>query len=154
MAFLVSAGYNHMVISPFFVLTLVNQMTKKLSVLLILFSTSMAAHASNLTVLQKSLKDWAPISISDKKGVIEIVMNEDRMTPQIYNAVINMGVCPPLWFDAKGSSYLKNTKEVRVLNRHSHSGFVLESPKTSCDEAGKATGDNGTIVINSHTHSF
>lgn len=81
-------------------------------------------------------------------------MNEDRMTPLIYNAVISMGVCPPLWFDAKGSSYLKSTKEVRVLNRHSHSGFVLESPKTSCDEVGKATGDNGTIVINSHTHSF
>ncbi|WP_049089333.1 hypothetical protein [Klebsiella grimontii] len=129
-------------------------MTKKIPLLLFLFSTSMVAHASNLTVLQKSLKDWAPISISDKQGIIEIVMNEDRMTPQIYNAVIGMGVCPPLWFEAKGSSYLKNTKEVRVLNRHSHSGFVLESPKASCNEAGKAVGDNGTIVINSHTHSF
>lgn len=143
-----------MVLSLFFMLTLENKMTKKLSALLILFSASMAAHASNLTVLQKSLKDWAPISISDKRGVIEIVMNEDRLTPQIYNAVINMGVCPPLWFGAKGSSYLKNTKEVRVLNRHSHSGFVLESPKTSCDEVGKATGDSWSIVINSHTHSF
>lgn len=81
-------------------------------------------------------------------------MNEDRVTPKIYDAVISMGVCTPLWFEAKGSSYLKNIKELRVLNRHSYSGYVLESPKSTCDEAGKAASGGTAIVINANTHGF
>jgi hypothetical protein len=80
-------------------------------------------------------------------------MNEDRVTTQIYESVIEMGVCPPLWFEAKKTGYLKNTKEIHVLNRHSYSGFVFEDPKSTCNAVGKAKGDDGRRVIAFHTHT-
>lgn len=123
--------------------------------LLILLACSFCsfAQSNNQTVLQKSLKDWGPISISEKQGVITVTLNEDRVTSQIYEAVIEMGVCPPLWFDAKKTSYLKNTKEIHVLNRHSYAGFVFEDPKSTCEAVGKAKGDDGKRVIAFHTHT-
>ncbi|PHM54764.1 hypothetical protein Xhom_02720 [Xenorhabdus hominickii] len=64
-----------------------------------------------------------------------------------------MGVCSPLWLDGK-TSYLKNTKEIRVLNKHNHAGYVFENPRSSCDEVGKATDDKANLIILSHTHGY
>ncbi|HEE0834820.1 hypothetical protein CD006_17190 [Enterobacter sp. 10-1] len=127
---------------------------KKLALSLLLVSASVTAQASNEAVLQKSLKPWNPLSIESNDGVVTLVMNEDSVTTQIYNSVIRMGVCGPLWLNPKKNTYLKNTKEVRVLNRYAHSGFVFENPSSSCKEAGQAKGDGSELIIASHTHAF
>ncbi|MBE8597217.1 hypothetical protein [Xenorhabdus sp. BG5] len=94
---------------------------------------------------------WQPLSINDNGNIVTLTMNEDRITDTIYHSVIRYGVYSPLWLDDK-NSYLKNTKEVRVLNRHNHSGYVFENPRASCDEVGKATNDKIGLIISSHTH--
>ncbi|AID90815.1 hypothetical protein [Klebsiella michiganensis] len=127
---------------------------KKLVLSLFLVSASVTAQASNEAVLQKSLKPWNPLSIESSAGVVTLVMNEDSVTTQIFNSIIRMGVCSPLWLNPQKNTYLKNTKEVRVLNRYSHSGFVFENPRSSCNEAGQAKGDGSELIIASHTHAF
>lgn len=127
---------------------------KKLVLSLFLVSASVTAQASNEAVLQKSLKPWNPLSIESSAGVVTLVMNEDSVTTQIFNSIIRMGVCSPLWLSPQKNTYLKNTKEVRVLNRYSHSGFVFENPRSSCNEAGQAKGDGSELIIASHTHAF
>ena len=127
---------------------------KKLVLSLFLVSASVTAQASNEAVLQKSLKPWNPLSIESSAGVVTLVMNEDSVTTQIFNSIIRMGVCSPLCLNPQKNTYLKNTKEVRVLNRYSHSGFVFENPRSSCNEAGQAKGDGSELIIASHTHAF
>ncbi|HBR5116635.1 hypothetical protein AAHU41_09870 [Klebsiella pneumoniae] len=107
---------------------------KKLVLSLLLVSASVAAQASNEAVLQKSLKPWNPLSIESNSGVVTLVMNEDSVTTQIYNSVIRMGVCGPIWLNPQKTTYLKNTKEVRVLNRYAHSGFVFENPREGANK--------------------
>ncbi|MEQ1968399.1 hypothetical protein ABLA30_15600 [Xenorhabdus nematophila] len=126
-------------------------MKKYIVTLLLLTSFGVFAQSTNHSVLQKSMKIWQPLSISDRDNVVTLTMNEDRITDNIYHAVIKGGVCAPLWFDDKNTSYLKKTKEIRVLNRHNYSGYVFENPRSSCDEVGKATNDKTSLIIASHT---
>ncbi|MBP2846322.1 MULTISPECIES: hypothetical protein [Dickeya] len=128
-------------------------MKKCTCALLLLASFCASAQSINHSVLQKSLKPWHPIIFSENGGVIRLTMNEDRVSNEIYESVILMGVCTPLWFEAKKTAYLNKIKEIHVLNRNSRSGFIFESPKSSCEEVGKAKGDGGKIVIAAHTHS-
>ncbi|WP_338804794.1 hypothetical protein WDV76_06120 [Xenorhabdus griffiniae] len=127
-------------------------MKKYLYTLLLLTSCSAFAQSTNLSVLQKSMKSWQPLSITDKKGIVTLTMKNDQVTDTIYKSVITNGVCGPLWLDDKNTSYLKNTKEIRVLNKHNYIGPVFENPRTSCDELGKAKDDTAGIIISSHTH--
>ncbi|MFD0709958.1 hypothetical protein [Photorhabdus akhurstii] len=119
--------------------------------LLVLTSFSVFAQSTNYSVLQKSMRSWQPLSISDSGDVITLTMDEGQVTSDIYKSVIEMGVCAPIWLGVK-NSYLKNTKEIHVLNRHNYIGYVFENPRSSCDEVGKATNDNVGLIILSHTH--
>lgn len=112
------------------------------------------AQPINQSVLQKSMKIWHPVAIAQNADVITLTMNENQVTNAIYMAVIKGGVCPPLWSDAKKTAYLKNIKEIRVLNIHNYIGYVYENPKSSCEELGVATADREDINILSHTHGF
>lgn len=128
---------------------------KKYGLLMLLAASfGVFAQPNNMAVLQKSLKPWQPLSINEHGGAITLTLNEDRVTTEIYEAVIAGGVCAPSWLETKKTGYLKNAKEVRVLNRNNSAGFVFENPKSSCDEVGKAKGDDGKLVISSHTHSY
>ncbi|MDX7988240.1 hypothetical protein FE392_13010 [Xenorhabdus sp. 12] len=127
-------------------------MKKIICALFLLASFNVFAQSINDAVLQKSMKGWQPLSISDSGNIITLTMNEDQITKDIYQAVIKMGVCAPLWLAEKGTSYLKKTKEIKVLNRHSYSGYVFENPRSSCDELGKVADDRVSLTILSHTH--
>ncbi|PHM73730.1 hypothetical protein [Xenorhabdus kozodoii] len=71
-------------------------MKKYIVTLLLLTSFGVFAQSTNHSVLQKSMRMWQPLSISDSEGIVTLTMNEDRVTDKIYHAVINMGVCSPL----------------------------------------------------------
>ncbi|MEQ1968948.1 hypothetical protein ABLA30_18535, partial [Xenorhabdus nematophila] len=68
-------------------------MKKVICTLFLLVSFGVFAQSTNDSILQKSMKSWQPLSISDKWGIITLTMNEDRITNDIYKAVINIGVC-------------------------------------------------------------
>ncbi|HDH1443488.1 hypothetical protein I8N75_09465 [Klebsiella quasipneumoniae] len=127
---------------------------KKFFLLLLLASASVTAQTSNESVLQKSLKPWRPLSINDNGGIITMVTNEDRVTPQVYESIILMGVCLPFLSQNAHVWYLKNTSEVHVLNRFGRNGFAFESPRKSCKEAAKSKGDDAGLVISTYTHNL
>lgn len=127
-------------------------MKRTLVVLLALSSFGCFAKSATLPTLNKSMKDWQPISVIEDKGVITITLNEAQVTPDIYDSVSLLGICTPLWPDSQKTSYLKNIKEVRVLNKFNYSGYIFESPRAACDEAGKAQPEQSKIIILSHSH--
>lgn len=126
-------------------------MKKITCALLLLSSFCASAQTANQTTLQKSLAPWQPLSIQDEDGVITLTMNEDRVSDTIYETVIKDGVCAPIWLGDAKPSYLKKTKEIHVLNRHSWAGYVFENPKSSCDAIGKAKDGNDKILLMSRT---
>lgn len=127
-------------------------MKKTLCLLALCISFSAIAQASDVNILQKSLKPWQPLAINEKNNIVIVNMNEGEVTSDVYLAVIRSGVCVPAW-DKKNAAYLKNTKEVRILNKHNYMGYVLENPRSTCDDVGAAVGDNATnSIILSHTH--
>ena len=88
-------------------------MKRTIVALMALSSFGTFAKSANLTELQKSLNDMQPLSISDDRGIVTVVLNEATITPDIYDNAI-LGVCSPAWMNSNNSAYLKNTKENRM----------------------------------------
>lgn len=128
-------------------------MKRTIVALIALSSFGTFAKSANLTELQKSLNDMQPLSISDDRGIITVVLNEASITSDIYDNAI-LGVCSPAWMNSNNSAYLKNTKEVHILNKFSYSGYAFESPRTTCDEAGKLQPDESKVTLLSKTRLY
>lgn len=126
--------------------------TAKILVLLGSALIANTALASDTATIEKSLRPWQPLEVKKNKDVITVALNQDMVTTQIYEAVASMGVCPSVW--GAPASYLKSVKEINILNKNKHSGFVLENPKTTCNEVGNAKGDKVNIILNANTHMF
>lgn len=125
----------------------------KRSVFAVALLTSFAAFAqpSNMAVLKKSLNDMQPLSIKENKGVITVALDAASITPEIYDTAI-YGVCNPVWLHKENTSYLKNTKEVRILNKFSFMGYALENPRATCDKAGAEQPNESKVTIMTNTH--
>ncbi|MBU4680415.1 hypothetical protein KC222_00105 [Cedecea davisae] len=125
----------------------------KRSIFAVALLTSFAAFAqpSNLAVLKKSLNDMQPLSIKEDKGVITVALDEAQVTPDIYDTAI-YGVCYPVWLHKENTSYLKNTKEVRILNKFNFMGYALENPRATCDKAGAEQPNESKVTIMASTH--
>lgn len=125
----------------------------KRSVFAVALLTSFTAFAqpSNMTVLKKSLNDMQPLSIKENKGVITVALDAASITPEIYDTAI-YGVCYPVWLHKENTSYLKNTKEVRILNKFSFMGYALENPRATCDKAGAEQPNESKVTIMANTH--
>lgn len=127
-------------------------MKKTFCLLALCMSFSAVAGVNNSTILQKSLKPWQPLAISEKNNIVTVNLDAGEITNEAYLAVTRLGICVPAW-DKKNASYLKDTKEVRILNKHNFTGFVLENPRSTCNEVGAAVGDeavNSIILSNTH----
>ncbi|PWC09600.1 hypothetical protein [Brenneria corticis] len=126
-------------------------MKRSIFVVALLTSFAASAQSSNLSVLKESLNDMQPLSIIDSKGVITIALDESRITPEIYDTAI-YGVCYPVWLDKENTSYLKNTKEVQILNNFSYTGYIFENPRDTCDKVGKEQPEQSKVTILSNSH--
>ncbi len=121
----------------------------KHELLAILSLIPFAAFAADST-LNESLKPWQPLSIERTKSNITIVMNERKVTDEIFSSVAESGVCTPLWLN-KDASYLEGVKEVVITNKFKKQGYVLEDPLSTCKAIGEATGNTGKIILLGHT---
>lgn len=130
-------------------------MKRKVAALLIFtaFSAS-AALSHNVVKLQKSLNSWQPLSIVENNNVITITMKEAEITPDFYDIIAPNGVCAALWMDDSKSTLFQGIKEIRVLNKFNAFGYVLETPRAICDEAGKAQPKESKVLILSKTRLF
>lgn len=111
-----------------------------------------ASHANEISTMEKSLRPWQPLEIKKNQDAITVTLNENMITPQIYEAVSMSGICPDVW--SNSASYLKTIKEVHILNKHKAAGYVFENPESVCNELGKATSDKAKIILMSNTHMF
>lgn len=125
-----------------------------LALLLTITSVPAIAQSVNVQMLKKSLNEWQPLNISEDHNIITVTMKEPQITPDFYDFVAPQGICSPLWLDDKKGLYLKNIKEVRILNKFNAFGYVLETPRAICDEAGKAQPKESKVLILSKTRLF
>jgi len=92
----------------------------------------MISFADPTNELLKALSPWDALSITEKNGELLIVLNENRVTSDIFYSVIDTGFCIPAWLDEKKA--VENIKKVTVLNKHSHQGYILTNGVESCNE--------------------
>ncbi|CAH5634310.1 hypothetical protein AI2943V1_1280 [Klebsiella oxytoca] len=126
-------------------------MKRSIFALALLASFTVAAQPSNLFILKKSFNEMQPLSIKDSNGVITVVLDAASITPEIYDTAV-YSVCSPAWLHKENTAYLKNTTSVRILNKFSAMGYVLEKPKATCDKAGEEQEEQSKITILSNTH--
>lgn len=126
----------------------------KAAAFLTLALTSYTAQANDISVMKKSLKPWQPIEVSKSGDILTVVLNENRITPDVYDAVISSGACMDIWTKDVPAKYLKSTKELHILNKHKAQGYVLEQPLNACNEMGKEQPERAKVIMLSHTHLF
>lgn len=127
----------------------------KRSIFAVALFASFAAFAqpSNLSVLKKSMNEMQPVTIKENNGAIVIVLDTASVTPEIYDTAV-LGICNPVWLNKENTSYLKNTKEVHVLNKFSSVGYALEKPRATCEQAGQEQPKQSKVTILSNTHTL
>lgn len=128
---------------------------KKYLIIPVLIGLSFGALSEtvNEQILQKSMKPWQPLSISESQKIITVTLNEQRVTDQIYSTIVKNAICTPLWLE-ENKKYLKGTKEINVLNQYNKQGYILESPKQACDEIGKSNNDDAAIRLMGATRGW
>lgn len=112
-------------------------MRKALSALVLVSAAAMAAPVPE--VITRNLKAWAPQSVTLTDGTLQIITPQDRVTDEIYMAVVGSGVCGSLWMN-KGS--WSGVQQMKVLNKHGRQGFVFEGGEVACIQLGALNGED------------
>lgn len=119
---------------------------KKLLIVMLFFSaTSFADVPSEIT---SALKIFSPLNVQGKQNMIQVTLNEQRVTNTIYETVVN-SICTPLWLGKKG--YFQSISEIFVLNKFTKQGYVFEHPEETCLQMGNATTQNAKIILMGNT---
>jgi len=84
-----------------------------------------------LEMMKTSLKPWQPQSTELSSGILSIVLPQDRITDDIFRAVIMSGICGSLFSSGKR---WEGVKEVQVINRHNRQGYIFEGGEHECVE--------------------
>ncbi|HCE0277661.1 hypothetical protein ACYBFV_19585 [Klebsiella pneumoniae] len=117
-------------------------------------SCSAFSQSVDIRVLKKSLNPWQPIEIMDNKNISKIVLPTTTVTSDAYEALISSGVCTPVWVKDAPEGYLKNTKEIHVVNKFSAQGYTFENPLITCKKMGALMGDEAKTLMYENTHGY
>lgn len=126
----------------------------KTTLLLSLALMSFTSQANDVSTLKKSLKPWQPIEVSKSSETLTVTLNENQITPDVYDAIISAGACMAIWTKDAPANYLKTVKELHILNKHKAQGYVMENPLDTCNEMGKETEVKAKGIMLSHTRLF
>lgn len=126
----------------------------KTSALFALALTTYTAQANDASTLKKSLKPWQPIEVSKSGDTLTVVLNENQITPTVYDAIISSGACMDIWTKDVPAKYLQSVKEIHILNKYKAQGYVLEQPLATCNEIGKEQPEKAKVIMLSHTHLY
>ncbi len=126
----------------------------KITLMLSIALLSFTSQANDVATMKKSLKPWQPIEVSKSSDTLTVTLNENQITPTVYDAIINAGACMDIWTKDVPMKYLKTVKELHILNKHKAQGYVLENPLDTCQEMGKATPEKAKGIMLSHTRLF
>ncbi|EPK8264276.1 hypothetical protein [Klebsiella pneumoniae] len=105
-------------------------------------------------ILMKSLKPWQPVGIEVKTDSMNIKLPTATVTSDAYEALISSGVCTPVWVKSAPEEYLKNTKEIHVVNKFSAQGYTFETPLITCKKMGALMDDEAKTLMYENTHGY
>jgi hypothetical protein len=104
-------------------------------------------------VLEESLNAWQPLSIKQSGSKLSVVLNENRVTDVIYDAVVQNGICMPLWL-GRGKEYLQEVRTIDVLNKYEKQGYVFIEPLSSCEAIGKVSSKSSKVLVMGNSRIF
>lgn len=110
------------------------------------------AFAEAPIAIQDALVAWDPISVEANERTLTITANEHRVTERIYSAIINNGVCMPIWLG--NLDVLDGINEVVVINKYQKQVYVFEGGKSSCNKLGEATQKDNKLVLMAHSRMY
>lgn len=111
-----------------------------------------AAIADVRSDAKEALTMWQPTSVAFEGGTLTVVLPQQRITEEIYTAVMTAGLC--LW-SAAGKDFSPVT-ELVVLNQHQRQGYVNENGTQDCAAINKLpVGGTGVkLQILGATHTY
>jgi len=118
-----------------------------LSLLIVLLPS--IATASTLEGVIQSVKNWNPMAVEFKEGKVLIVLNDYRLTSEIYKSILKNGICTAVWF--KKPNALDGVEEITILNKHRGSGYIFEGGESKCKEMGKLSDDDVHVYLWNNT---
>lgn len=116
----------------------------------LLTSFTTFAQSGNVAMLKKALKPMQPLSVEEAQGIATVALDTATITPLIYDTAI-YSICTPVWTEKENKSFLKNTKEIHILNKFSFAGYILSNPRETCDRAGQQQPEQSKVTIMSQT---
>ncbi|GKL46080.1 hypothetical protein NUBL13453_34380 [Klebsiella pneumoniae] len=90
----------------------------------------------------------------DNKNISKIVLPTTTVTSDAYEALISSGICTPVWVKSAPEGYLKNTKEIHVVNKFSAQGYTFENPLITCKKMGALMDDEAKTLMYENTHGY
>ncbi|KLV38234.1 hypothetical protein RUW49_12320 [Citrobacter freundii] len=120
----------------------------------ILLSVSTYADANDIKTLQKQLKPWQPMEITTKNNALMVILPGKEITPDSYNNLIMSGVCSPIWTHDTPASYLKEVKELSIVNQYKSIGYVFSDPLKTCNEIAPLMEKPGLVLLSSKTRLY
>lgn len=90
--------------------------------------------------LDKSIRNFAIAEKSLEQGVLRVVIARSVVNQETYSTFIKLGVCAPLWEDAKRGWRDTKIDRVEVLNKSQGQGFAFIGGRKACMELGHAKG--------------
>ncbi|AXE93980.1 hypothetical protein [Paraburkholderia terricola] len=112
------------------------------------------ANAAELPAgLQKSLKPFAIVSATIDDGVLKINIRKPVVKREdVYQFVVKMGVCYPLWIDAQKGWGSASITSIEVRNDIGAQGYSFQGGRKECGELGKSANmDAEKKYIEAHT---
>ncbi|MCK2182099.1 hypothetical protein MUN35_20660 [Hafnia paralvei] len=120
----------------------------------VLFSINTYAQANDAKTLQEQLKPWQPMEITNKNNSLMVVLPGGEITPDAYNNLIMTGVCSPILTHDTPASYLKNIKEVSIVNQYKSLGYIFSDPLKTCNEIGPLMEKPALVLLSSKTRLY
>ena len=90
-----------------------------------------------------ALMMWQPTSVAFKGGTLTVTLPEQRITEDIYTAVLTAGLC--LW-SAAGKDF-SSVSELIVLNQFERQGYVNERGTQDCEELNEMAADSEGVQL-------
>ncbi|TCW81025.1 hypothetical protein C5O80_22855 [Burkholderia sp. SRS-46] len=112
----------------------------------ITISSAFNAQAGQLPAdLQKSLTSFSITSAAIDGGALKINVKRPVVTRHIYSSIVSMGVCLPLWNNARTGWGAASITSIEVRNEIGAQGFAFRGGRKECDGLGKISGGDSAM---------
>lgn len=101
--------------------------------------------------LKEEIQPWQPISVKENGNIISVQMNHSKITPQIYSAVLKIGICNAV--SAWKTISLQGIEKIIIVNKQKSEGFIFIGGKNECDIAASNVGSDIGSIFEDKTKS-